>query len=297
MRRLPKSVDYAAVAVTPVLIFLMISSLASFFVLLFYDGSFTDRLFYLIVMFTMGSVALARLVIEENRTYAAGYTIALGAAMLFVATQFVGNIVICTGLVVLIVYLADRIVHDCTLIDESIDASGEGLVDRGLEEWMGTTDESSATDSQPNSLQAAKRKRGSQPGRTVFLLALAALPLFGIGQFMLRDSSDIWFRAKLLLAVYLFSSLSLLVATSFLNLRRYLRQRDVDMPRDVTIAWLTGGMVLVASLLLLAYLAPLPGTLIAGWSPPTFGNEDQWSSRFGWGEEAAENATSQQDAG
>ncbi|MEM6474058.1 MAG: DUF4129 domain-containing protein, partial [Planctomycetota bacterium] len=188
-------------------------------------------------------------------------------------------------------------VHDCTLIDESVDASGEGLVDRGLEEWIGVGSESKANDSQPNSAKASKRKKGTQPGRTVFLLALAALPLFGVGQFMLQDNPGIWFRAKLLLAIYLFSSLSLLVTTSFLNLRRYLRQRDVDMPRDVTVAWLTGGMVLVAALLMVAYIAPMPGQMVAGWSPPTFGNEDQLSSRFGWGEEAAKNASSQQDAG
>ncbi|MEO1615651.1 MAG: DUF4129 domain-containing protein [Planctomycetota bacterium] len=297
MRRLPKSVDYAAVGVSPVLIFLMISSLANFFVLLFHDGGYTSRLFYLIVMFTMGAVALARLVIEESRNYAAGYTIALGAAMLFVATGFVGNLLFSLGLIVLILYLADRIVHDCTLIDETVDASGEGLVDRGIEEWMGGKSDSKASESQSNAAKREKRKRSSQPGRTVFLLALAALPLFGVGQFMLQGDSATWSRAKLLLAIYLFSSLSLLVTTSFLNLRRYLRQRDVDMPGDVTVAWLTGGIALVGALLLIAFLAPLPGAMLAGWSPPKFGNEEQWSSRFGWGDEAAKNMSSEQDAG
>ncbi|MEM6468609.1 MAG: hypothetical protein AAF802_03510, partial [Planctomycetota bacterium] len=155
MRRLPQSADYAAVAVSPILIFLMISSLASFFVLLFYEGSFTDRIFYLIVMYTMGSVALARLVIEQNRAYAAGYTLLLAVAMFFVATSFIGNILVSGGIVFLIAYLADRIVHDCTLIDESVDASGEGLVDRGLEEWIGVGSESKANDSQPNSAKAS----------------------------------------------------------------------------------------------------------------------------------------------
>ncbi len=77
-------------------------------------------------------------------------------------------------------------------------------------------------------------------------LALAALPLFGLGQFFLRNDADTWNHAQRLLAFYLFSSLSLLVTTSFLGLRRYLRQRRVDMPVDVSIAWLFGGLAMIA---------------------------------------------------
>ena len=98
----PQTADYAAVGVGPVLIFLMISSLANFFVMLFYQGGYPDRVFYLILMYTMGSVALARLVIEEDRAYSAGYAIALGAAMLFVMNRFLGAPLITAGLVLLI---------------------------------------------------------------------------------------------------------------------------------------------------------------------------------------------------
>ena len=50
--------------------------------------------------------------------------------------------------------------------------------------------------------------------------ALAALPLFGLGQFFLRGDPDTWARAQKLLAFYLFASLSLLVTTSFLGLAK-----------------------------------------------------------------------------
>ena len=70
-------------------------------------------------------------------------------------------------------------------------------------------------------------------------LALAALPLFGIGQLFLRDDPATWQRAQRLLAFYLFSALSLLVTTSFLGLRRYLRQRKAEMPNEVSIGWIS----------------------------------------------------------
>ncbi|MCS7469825.1 hypothetical protein NZK35_24495, partial [Stieleria sp. ICT_E10.1] len=296
----PQPADYAAIGVGPVLIFLMISSLANFFVSLLYDGNFSDRVFYLILMYTMGSVALARMVIEESRAYSAGYAMALGAAMVFVMTGFVGSMFFSIGLVILIGYLADRIVHDCTVIDESVDASGEGLIDRGLDEASGLS-RRIATDNHdeqaPVSEQEKRRRKSHQPGRTVFLLALAALPLFGIGQFMLQNSPQVWARAQLMLGLYLFSSLSLLVTTSFLNLRRYLRQRDVDMPGDVTVAWLAGGVTLIAALLMLAFLAPLPGAAIANFELPKFLKTDpKTASSAGWGKEAAEKSENPSDA-
>ncbi|KAA5539907.1 DUF4129 domain-containing protein [Roseiconus nitratireducens] len=311
MANRPQAADYAAIGVAPVLIFLMISSLANFFVMIFYQGSYGDRVFYLILCYTMGAVSLARLVIEQDRAYTAGYAIGLGAAALFVMSRFLGSPIFVLGLVLLIGYLADRIVHDCTLIDETVDASGEGLIDRGLDEagvWMGQ--HRSARGGQPEATAVTavtedavsedtrrRRRRSHQPGRTVFLLALAALPLFGIGQFMLRNHPTMWARAQLMLALYLFSSLSLLVTTSFLNLRRYLRQRHVEMPQNVTVAWLAGGIGLVAALLLLAYLAPLPGSTIAGIDVPKFLKTDpQTASNYGWGNEGAEKSEDSADA-
>ncbi|MDM4016747.1 DUF4129 domain-containing protein [Roseiconus lacunae] len=298
MSRRPQLADYAAIAVSPVLIFLMISSLASFFVMLFTGGQYQGRLSYLIVMYTMGAVACARIVIEFDRSYAAAYTFGLGAAMFFVSWQFFGSPVFSLGFIVLIAFLADRITHDCTLIDEKTDASGEGLIDRGLDEIkMMREGVKHQPDDRPQSEQQQRRKRSHQPGRTVFLLALAALPLFGIGQFVMRNHPAVWSSAKFYLGVYLFASLSLLVTTSFLNLRRYLRQREVDMPGDVTVAWLAGGIGLIAALLMLSYLAPLPGSAIASVSMPEFLKVNEMTaSRYGWGDDAAEKSDDEGDA-
>ncbi len=60
-----------------------------------------------------------------------GYAAALGAATFVVMSQFVGSPLFCAFILVVIAYLADVIVRDCTIIDDDVDASGEGLIDAG----------------------------------------------------------------------------------------------------------------------------------------------------------------------
>ena len=280
--------DYAAIAVAPILIFLMISSLANFLILVLYRGEFQSRLSWTVMCFTMGIVAVARIAIERDRVYSYGYAAALGLATLVVMFQLVDSFLFCIFILVVVGYLADLIVRDCTLIDDDVDASGEGLIDSGhlflkkqMQESIGEQDDLKTDQS---------RRKTSQPGRTVMYLALAALPLFGLGQFFLRNDTASWASAKYLLAFYLFASLSLLVTTSFVGLRRYLRQRKVEMPADVTIAWLSAGLVLIAVVLMLAYFAPMPGRALATFElPKMFDSPGNTSaSQFGWGDEGAD---------
>ena len=280
--------DYAAIAVAPVLIFLMISSLANFLILVLYRGGFQSRLSWTVMCFTMGIVAVARIAIERDRVYSYGYAAALGLATLLVMFQLVDSFLFCIFILIVVGYLADLIVRDCTLIDDDVDASGEGLIDSGhlflkkqMQESIGEQDDS--TTDHP-------RRKTSQPGRTVMYLALAALPLFGLGQFFLRNDTASWASAKYLLAFYLFASLSLLVTTSFVGLRRYLRQRKVEMPADVAIAWLTAGLVLIAAVLVVAYFAPMPGKALATFDmPKLFDSPGKTSaSQYGWGKEGAD---------
>ena len=294
--------DYAAIAVAPILIFLMISSLANFLILVLYRGGFQSRLSWTVMCFTMGIVAVARIAIERDRVYSYGYAAALGLATLLVMSRLVDSLLFCIFILFVVGYLADLIVRDCTLIDDDVDASGEGLIDSG-HLFLKKQIEISAFEEHRAEKQAGEpegkvtkpRGRVSQPGRTVMYLAMAALPLFGLGQFFLRNDSASWASAKYLLAFYLFASLSLLVTTSFVGLRRYLRQRKVDMPTDVSVAWLSAGVALIAVVLLLAYFAPMPGRALASFEFPTPfdspGNTS--SSRYGWGEEGADRANSE----
>ncbi|MFK8110803.1 MAG: DUF4129 domain-containing protein [Rubripirellula sp.] len=284
---LKSTADYAAIAVAPLLIFLMISSLANFLMLILYKGGFPQRISWTLLFFTLGAVGIARVAIEQDRTYSFGYAALLGLASFVAMSRFADSPLFSIFMLCVIAYLADVIVRDCTLIDDSVDASGQGLVDSGrlyLKQQIQEPGEEGVE---------AVVASAHQPGRTVMYFAFAALPLFGLGQFFLRNDADTWSRAQMLLALYLFSSLSLLVSTSFLGLRRYLRQRDVEMPKDVSIAWLAGGLAIVAAVLMVAWLAPLPGKALATFELPAFLDSPgtTMASRFGWGDEAADKSS------
>ncbi len=275
----------------------MISSLANFLMLIVYQGGQPGRVSWTLLMFTMGAVGIARVAIEKDRMYSLGYAGVLGIATFVTLMRFVSSPIFVGLILALIAYLADRIVRDCTLINEDVDSSDQGLLDSGRLFARKDADSTDADDeSQPNEVDrrtAETKKRASQPGRTVLYLAMAALPLFGLGQFFLRSDPTTWSQAQKLLAFYLFASLSLLVTTSFLGLRRYLRQRKVEMPSDVSVAWIGGGLVLIGLILAIAFLAPVPGKLLASFELPSYLDSpgDTIASKLGWGDDGADQKT------
>ena len=169
-----------------------------------------------------------------------------------------------------------QLTWDCTLIDETQDASGEGLLQTvGLDtQAPEKTEEQPApvTALNPNAesllgstvMPAAatdgkswwqrfieRRRRPHAPGVWVVYFSLAALPLFGVGQaFIPAAKTDSRQNAFLLLCVYVACGLGLLMTTSFLALRRYLRQRRIEMPLTMAGTWLVMGGVLIVSLLI-----------------------------------------------
>jgi hypothetical protein len=63
--------------------------------------------------------------------------------------------------------------------------------------------------------------------------------------------------------VYVASALALLVTTSFLNLRRYLRQRRIEMPLPIAGTWVGVGAVLIGIVMMLAMMIPRPAAEVA----------------------------------
>ncbi len=104
-----------------------------------------------------------------------------------------------------------------------------------------------------------QRSEPHAPGVWVVYFSLAALPLFGVGQ-LLIPAGDASRRnyAFQLLALYVAAALGLLLTTSFLGLRRYLRQRKLQMPAAMTRSWLGMGATLAVAVLLVAALVPRP---------------------------------------
>ena len=112
-------------------------------------------------------------------------------------------------------------------------------------------------------------RRPHSPGVWVVYFSLAALPLFGLGQRLL-PATDLAGRqyAFRLLVVYVISGLGLLLTTSLLGLRRYLRQRQVQMSTDMAGAWLITGGVMIAVLVVACALLPRPAAEYAVSSLP-----------------------------
>jgi hypothetical protein len=112
------------------------------------------------------------------------------------------------------------------------------------------------------------------------------LPLFGVGQFFIRDVASRTFSHRLLF-VYLFCTLSLLVLISLLSLRKYLREREIEMEIPFAIRWLSIGIAAVSALLVVFALLPIPNQSLWSWDLPVkiTNRDDLQAHKMGWGNE------------
>lgn len=215
------------------------------------------------------------------------------------------------GLIALVWWSADKLTWDCTLIDEQEEDSGEGLLETiGLDRPDHTAIQREIGDSPSfrpsengtiplgNAGIAAswwdrfveRRRRPHAPGVWVVYFSLAALPLFGLGQLLIpaRDTAARQYAFQLLF-VYTASGLGLLLSTSFLGLRRYLRQRRQEMPLMMVNLWLSIGLVLIVGVMFAAMLLPRPNAeYTISELPIRVGSPDQNASPYGMGSEGVE---------
>ncbi|MCY2985873.1 MAG: DUF4129 domain-containing protein [Planctomycetota bacterium] len=303
----PESLDFLLAAIAPVFIIGMIGSLVYFIIIVCYEGPFTARLMWILGLYTVAAVLIARIAIEQSRQLAFTYMFALGAATLIVAPRFmtisgslaVFSFPILLGLLVLVAVLADRITFDCTSMNEQEQSTGVGLLqslglvesERNASSVNATTKTATETEN-ASELQTAKvkklRRRKHNPGVWVLYFALLALPLFGLGQLVIKSPVDRrWAFAYLF--VYLLSSLFLLVLISLLSLRKYLRERGVPMETAFAIRWLTIGMTSVFVVLFLLSMLPIPGHSLLSMDLPFHftSRDDLQANKWGWGKEGA----------
>jgi hypothetical protein len=288
--RLQKTLaDYLAIGVTPILIMLLVGSLVFFLQELFFDGQrFESRTRWILFWYVIGSVLVARIAVENGRAYASVFTVGLCIAVALAIFKFVPEKpwvpLCCLGL---IWWCTDKLTWDCTLIDDSEDASGEGLlqvagVDDNAEANEQSVDSNGSSEESPvdekksspildkdevpvpvwqRLLQNSSERSGKphSPGLWVVYFSLAALPIFGFGQAAIPsanlESRDYAFRC---LVVYVGAGLGLLMLTSFLGLRRYLRQRNLQMPSAMAASWVGFGAMIAFGILVTCLLLPRP---------------------------------------
>ncbi|MCE3017123.1 MAG: hypothetical protein LW870_14785 [Pirellula sp.] len=291
----PSNVDYALAGIAPFFIIGMIGSLTFFLITVFYRGEYPARLMWILGLYTFASVLIARIAMEQTRTYAMGYMVCLGLATLLVAPRFIAiqgpmgwlTLPLLVFFLVLIAFLADRITFDCTSINEADASSGVGLLQSlGLNKAE-TYQKSKELQSRPGAY--LKRRKKHNPGVWVLYFALMVLPLFGIGQFFIRDAASRTFSHRLLF-VYLFCTLSLLVLISLLSLRKYLREREIEMEIPFAIRWLSIGIAAISALLIVFALLPIPDQSLWNWDLPLkiTNRDDLQAQKMGWGNEGVE---------
>jgi hypothetical protein len=298
--------DYVTIALSPALIMTLVGSLVYFLIEVLYVGEYQARLMYVFALFVFAAVLVARIAIENGGDYAALFALPLGLATFFVLLKFVEHPspfswLINIGLMCIVWWCAHKLTWDCTLIDDEEDSSGEGLMQR-----MGVGDAEDArdlpvaenellaetSDATPWWKKLFQQKKGRHtPGLWVLYFSLAALPLFGIGQHWIPAAETGRRRYVFsLLLIYVASGLALLVTTSFLGLRRYLRQRRIEMPAPMAANWVAIGAVLIVIVMLLAALIPRPDAEYAisqvPWQVTSPGGQS--SSRFGAGRDGSE---------
>jgi hypothetical protein len=270
--------DYVALAISPALIMGLVASLVFFLINVLYVGEYVERMCWILFFFVFGAVLIARMtMLDETSSRAALYGVPLGfltwlGMQMFVEYPEDGGIrelsfLLNAGLIGLVWWCAHRLTWDCTNINEEIDVNAEGLLQAaGLEKEPEPPP--AAEEEKPSQRESwwqrwqryrEEREKKRTLGVWVVYFSLAALPLFGLGQALIaaedidRRRTSFW-----LMIVYVGCGLGLLLTTCFLSLRRYLRQRRLQMPRTMTGVWLTAGGLLIAALLLIGAVLPRP---------------------------------------
>jgi hypothetical protein len=268
--------DYVALAISPALIIGLVASLVFFLVNVLYVGEYIERMYWILFFFVFGAVLIARMtMLDDTSSRAALYAVPLGfftwlGLQLFVEYPEEGGIrelsfLLNAGLIGLVWWCAHRLTWDCTNMDEETEVNAEGLLQAaGLEAPAGVSTPRLGPRAEESWLQRWRRYREERNkkrtlGVWVVYFSLAALPLFGLGQALIPAEDVARRRTSFWLMIgYVGCGLGLLLTTCFLSLRRYLRQRRLQMPKAMTGVWLTGGGMFIAALLLLGAVLPRP---------------------------------------
>jgi hypothetical protein len=260
--------DYMVIGISPVLIMLLVGSLSFFLIQVFYRGEAVGSVRWVVFWFVMAVVLVSRIGIEQGTSQAAAYGLALaGATWIYLVRIHPAYLV---GIILLgtVWWCAHKLTWDCTVIDDEEDASGSGLLQTAAE---GSRSKLETAPSGPAEKKTAagsgfkndRKRRAANPhppGLWVVYFSLLALPLFGIGQMLLPGGDMASRRAGFaFLFVYMAAGVGLLLTTSFLGLRRYLRQRHLKMPGLIAFGWLKFGAGVACLVLAAALLLPRPG--------------------------------------
>ena len=266
--------------VGPILIIAMIGALVFFLIEIFYRGPHSARLGWVLGLFTIASVLVSRISIEAGIERALMFGSMLALATFIVTLRLVdfeyGNFAFLEPLVVIcfitiVMWCANRLTWDCTMIDQSRDVSSIGLTElikRKISRKQRKQTKQKPVDEPAKSPSPGRRllfalfansSTKNTPGLWVFYFAIAAFPIFGFGQWFAQPSAGWGYRwIFFLFAVYLGSGLGLLMLTSLLGLERYVNKRGAELPGIVSRTWIVVGTLFALGVMLVMLALPSP---------------------------------------
>lgn len=263
--------DHVVSCLSPILIMVLVGSLVFFLIQVFYHGKTAGSLRWVMFWFVIGIVLVARIGIEEGTQRASVFGLGLAGATYFYLVKTNPAFLFAIVLLGIVWWCANKLTWNCTYVDDDEDASGQGLMETlpdSLRRKSKLKRKTPLTDAEKSAERKArlgsyffKAAERQPPGLWVLYFSAAALPLFGVGQ-MLPGPNDAASRRLgfAFMVCYMASALGLFLTTSFLGLRRYLRQRYLRMPRAVSLGWLRFGGGMILTVLALALLLPRPGS-------------------------------------
>jgi hypothetical protein len=287
-REPPTLADYVVTALSPALIMGLVGSLAFFLLEVGYAGKYGGRLWWTTFWFVFGAVLVSRIAITIDPTRAWLYRLALSGAVFLSLLRFMDfagragqqfAVLTYLGLIVVVLWSANKLTWDCTYVDEKEEDAGRGLMTE-VGRHLASVGPHSGDDDGPADGPDPQSKR-KPLGLWVVYFSLAALPLFGLGQTLI-PTGDTGRRQYVfwLMIVYVGCGLGLLLTTSFLGIRRYLRQRKQQMPPAMTTVWLGAGAALIVAFLLLGALLPRPHAEYPLIALTPVGSQDVTASRY-----------------
>ncbi len=262
----------------PFFAMLVVISIAWFLIDIFCDGPYVGRIKWVFAFFGFASVLVSRISISEGPGRAALFGLLLGIPTVAVAAfAMQGNLLLLIAIVSFVWWCAGRLTWDCTFVDSSRDATGQGMVDLAIERIRGSKDlkgsepvangknESRLPPHQQASLTGKlrrfffQRRQSNTPGLWALYFLMGGIVFFGLGQTLIPvhppgKHAAIAFNVL----CYYVGILGLLLVTAITGLFRYLERRRGILPPRIARRWMTTGIVIALLVVIAGWLLPRP---------------------------------------
>jgi hypothetical protein len=260
----------------PIFAMLVVISIAWFLIDICCEGPYVNRVKWVFTFFGFAAVLVSRISISEGPGRAAVFGLFLGVPTVAVSGFVMeGNFFLLAMIVGFVWWCAGRLTWDCTFVDSTRDATGQGMIDLAIDRLRGKKDENDAPPSTklsekrgdyllPGPLETVRRfffqrRQSNTPGLWAFYFLIGGAVFFGVGQTMIpvyppEKHSGIAVNVL----VYYVGVLGLLLVSGVTGLYRYLDRRKGKLPPQIARRWMVTGILIALVVVVVSWLLPRP---------------------------------------